>query len=66
MNSIQGRSSAKTLRNGTIGRFHGGMDNAKWDPETPLFTENCAAGEATLAVGLGAVVAVLAVVFLLL
>ncbi len=43
------------------------MDNAKWDPDTPpLFAESCAAGNTTLVIGLGVVVALLLVVFLVL
>ncbi|MGW0021126.1 hypothetical protein ACWDUD_22640 [Rhodococcus sp. NPDC003382] len=40
------------------------MDKANWDSETPLFTEECAAGGATLAIGLGVVVTLLLLVFL--
>ncbi len=64
MNSIQACSSVKTLRNRPTGPFHGCMDKANWDSETPLFTEECAAGGATLAIGLGVVVTLLLLVFL--
>lgn len=56
----------KRCETGQAARFMEGMDKARWDSETPLFAEDCAAGGATLVVGLGVVIALLVVVFLVL